>query len=100
VRLAEAARQTATTVEKSRGRIGTRTLTSTTVGIATCDWPGVKQMLRLERTTSYKGQTKTTVSYAITSASRKQADAQTLLGWWRGRWEIESTYLGPRRGAR
>lgn len=49
-------------------------------------------MLRLERTTANKGQTKTTVSYALTSASRKQANAEQLLKWWRGRWEIESTY--------
>ena len=87
-----AARQTATTVEKNRGRIETRTLTSTTVGLDTCDWPGVRQMLRLERTTTYQGATKTTVSYAITSASRDQADAHTLLAWWRGRWEIESHF--------
>ena len=90
--MAEAARQTAVTVEKNRGRVETRTLTSTTVGIDTCDWPGVKQMLRLERTTTWKGQTKRTVSYAITSASREQASAEELLRWWRGRWEIESTF--------
>lgn len=92
VRLAQEARQTATTTEKSHGRVETRTLTSTTVGIDTCDWPGVKQMLRLERTTTSKSQTKTTVSYAVTSASREQANAPQLLKWWRGRWEIESTY--------
>lgn len=90
--MAEAARQTATTTEKSRGRIETRTLTSTTVGIDTCTWPGAQQMLRLERVTTQKGQTRRTVSYAITSASREQADAQTLLTSWRGRWGLESVF--------
>lgn len=49
-------------------------------------------MLRLERTTTYKGETKTTVGYAITSASRAHADADLLLRGWRGRWGLESTF--------
>lgn len=65
---------------------------STTVGVDTCDWPGIAQMLRLERTTIYKGETKTTLSYAITSAPRATADAEVLLRGWRGRWGIESTF--------
>lgn len=92
MKLALDARQTARTVEKSRGRIETRTLTSTTVGVDTCDWPGIAQMLQLERSTTYKGETKTTLSHAVTSATRAQADAQTLLSSWRGRWGIESTF--------
>ena len=92
MKLAEAARETARTVEKSRGRLETRSLTSTTIGIDTCDWPGVRQMLRLERTTTWKGQTKTTVCSAVTSVSSEQAPAETLLAWWRGRWGIESTF--------
>lgn len=90
--LAQAARQTAKTVEKNRDRIETRLLTTTTVGVDTCDWPGVAQMLRLERTTTHKGETKITVSYAVTSATREQADAHMLLDAWRGRWGIESTF--------
>lgn len=85
-------RQTATTTEKSRGRIETRTLTSTTVGLDTCDWPGVRQFVRLERVTTEKGVTRRTISYAITSASRAAADAQTLLASWRGRWGLESVF--------
>lgn len=90
--MAEAVRESATTTEKNRGRIETRTLTSTTVGLDTCDWPGVRQMLRLERVTTEKGVTRRTVSYAITSASRHKADAQTLLAGWRGRWGVESMF--------
>lgn len=77
-------------MEKSRGRIETRTLTSTTVGLDTLDWPGVRQLLRLEREVVQKGVTRRTVSYAITSVSPERAAAATLLGWWRGRWQIEN----------
>lgn len=77
---------------KSRGRIETRTLTSTTVGVDTCDWPGLSQMLRLERIVTAKGVTRRTVSYAVTSAPRPQASTDDLLRSWRGRWGIESTF--------
>ena len=30
------------------------------------------------------------MAYAITSVPREQADAATLLGWWRGHWGIEN----------
>lgn len=90
--MAEAVRQTATTTEKSRGRIETRTLTSTTVGIDTCTWPGAQQILRLERVTIEKGQTRRTVTFAVTSAARDQANAQMLLASWRGRWGVESVF--------
>lgn len=32
----------------------------------------------------------TEIDYAITSAPRDQANASTLLGWWRGHWGIEN----------
>ena len=47
-------------------------------------------MLRLERIVTVHGETKITVQYAVTSLSRDQADAATLLHWWRGRWAIEN----------
>lgn len=79
-------------MDKSRGRIETRTLTSTTVGVDTCDWPGLGQMLRLERIITEKGVTHRTVSYAVTSAERPRANAADLLRGWRGRWGLESTF--------
>lgn len=30
------------------------------------------------------------VAYAITSVPKEEADAATLLGWWRGHWGIEN----------
>ena len=87
---AYAARQHAKSIEKSRGRVEVRQLTSTIVGIDTCQWPGAHQFVRLERRTTEDGQTKTTVQYAVTSLAREQADAETLLMLWRGRWAIEN----------
>ena len=60
-RQARKRRRTASTLEKSRGRLDRRTLTATTVGIDTCNWPGVRQFLKLERTTTVQGGTKTSV---------------------------------------
>lgn len=67
-----------------------RTLTSTTVGTDTCEWPGAKQFLRLKRKTIAGGKTKITVQYAITSLPREKADAARLLALWRSRWAIEN----------
>lgn len=84
--------QTATTKEKSRGRIETRTVTTTTnlIDEGYLDWPGAKQLIRLERHTVEKGQARQSVTYAITSLSRDQADAAFLLKHLRGRWHIEN----------
>ena len=75
--------------EKSRGRIETRTVT-TTIDEQHLDWPGAKQLICLERHTVEKGQTRQSVTYAITSLSREQADAAFLLNHLRGRWQIEN----------
>ncbi|MDA7503353.1 hypothetical protein OAF42_00540 [Planctomicrobium sp.] len=65
-------------------------MTSTTVGIDTSKWPGIQQFLRLERRTTIDGKVTKTISYAVTSLSRKQVNAKTLLKMWRGRWDIEN----------
>ena len=92
VREAQEKLQTATTIEKSRGRLETRTVTTTTSLIDEhyLDWPGAQQIIRLERHTVEKGQTRQSVTYAITSLSRDQADAAFLLKHLRGRWHIEN----------
>jgi len=65
-------------------------LTTTTVGTDTCDWPGLSQFLKLERKTTVKGETKTTVAYAITSRSVESSTPEQLLALWRDRWAIEN----------
>lgn len=46
--------------------------------------------MKLERTTTIKGETKTTVAYAITSHTPESANAEQLLTLWRDRWAIEN----------
>ena len=77
-------------MEKNRGRLERRTLTTTTVGTDTCDWPGLRQFLRLERTTVARGESTTTVSYAVTSHSVASSTPEQLLALWRDRWAIEN----------
>lgn len=62
----------------------------TTITARSVDWPGAKQLLRLERRTRRRGMEQTTVSYAITSLDRRRAGPHQLLEWWRGRWGIEN----------
>lgn len=92
MRETRAQQQTATTVEKNRGRLETRTVTTTTATIDEqyLDWPGAKQLIRLERHTVEKGQTRRSTTYAITSLPRTKADAAFLLKHLRGRWHIEN----------
>lgn len=86
-----AARHSHETREKRRGRIECRRMTASTVGhLDGLEWPGLRQVIKLERRTFRKGQWKRSVTYAITSVDRRNGDAKTLLAWVRGRWEIEN----------
>ena len=82
--------RSAATVEKSRGRIEKRILTTSELSVSNGGWPGLNRFVRLERTTTIDDETTTTVSYAVTSLSSQQAGAATLLKMWRGRWDIEN----------
>jgi predicted transposase YbfD/YdcC len=53
-------------------------------------WPDLAQVCRLVRTTRQGGAETTEIDYAITSATRDQGNAATLLSWWRGHWGIEN----------
>lgn len=86
----EAERQEAATFNKGHGRLERRELTSTTLLNEHLDWPGVKQICRIVRTTVRKGTTTKEVQYAITSAGRDRADAPRLMTWWRNHWGIEN----------
>lgn len=54
------------------------------------DWPGLKQVLRLQRVSRRDGKTTREVQFAITSLSPERADAAALLRIWRGHWGIEN----------
>ena len=88
-----AQQQTATTTEKNRGRIETRTVTTTTATIdeGDLDWPGARQLIRLHRHTQLvNGSTRESTTYAIASLSRTKANAAFLLDHLRGRWHLEN----------
>jgi predicted transposase YbfD/YdcC len=57
-----------------------------------CDWPGLEQVFKIERTVVDKrnGKTHTEVHYGITSLTPAEADAQRLAALVRGHWRIEN----------
>lgn len=79
-------RQTVSTLDKGHGRLERRTLTSTTSLSGYLDWPGSKQVCRLERERTISDQKTTEVAYFVTSLSRSQANAATLLSLIRDHW--------------
>jgi hypothetical protein len=50
------------------------------------DWSSLMQIFCLERTARCKGRTTVEIQYAISSLSRNQADAASLIDHWRGHW--------------
>lgn len=98
-RLAEAERQTATSVDKGHGRLERRTLTSTTAlsdrtgGREPClDWPYLGQCFRLVRERTVHGKAATETVYGITSLTRERADATRLLKLVRQHWSVEMLF--------
>jgi len=86
----EAERDEASTLNKGHGRIEHRHLISSTMLNDHLDWPGVKQVCQIIRTTTRKGKTTTEVAYGISSVGRDRASAETLLKWNREHWGIEN----------
>lgn len=78
------------TVDKRSGRHERRRLQASTRLASFSVWPHLAQVCRLVRTTRRNEVETIEIDYAITSVSREQADAATLLGWWRGHWGIEN----------
>jgi predicted transposase YbfD/YdcC len=78
--------QTASRYDKGHGRRERRTLTSTIALNQHLDWPGVKQVCRVVRERTIRGQRQTETAYFITSLSRSRADAARLEQLIRGHW--------------
>jgi hypothetical protein len=95
-RLREERRTTAQTVSKNHGRIETRTLTVCDVStiepgdLYRSDWPGLKQILKLEREVREGGRVTSSTSYAITSVPPGVYSAPQWLHIWRSHWGIEN----------
>jgi predicted transposase YbfD/YdcC len=77
-------------VQKGHGRTVVRHLEASTRLAEHLEWPGLKQVCRLQRTTTRRGKQTVEVQYAITSVSRPRADAALLLNRWRNHWGIEN----------
>jgi len=77
-------------VNKGHGRIERRHLQASTRLPDSLNWPGIKQVCRIERTVQRAGKTTREVAYAITSLSREKATAEQLLQFNRGHWAIEN----------
>jgi predicted transposase YbfD/YdcC len=84
-------RREAQSCERGHGREqDTRHLVASTDLNGYCDWPGLAQVFRLERTWQEHGQTKHAVRYGITSLPPTAATADQLLARKRGHWKIEN----------
>lgn len=81
----------ATTVEHAKhgDRVETRRLWASTALRGYSDWPGLRQVCKVERTVACKGKVTTEVRYAITSLGPTVGPAR-LLRLWRGHWGIEN----------
>lgn len=86
----QADQQTATTQDKGHGRLETRTIETLTQVPPWLDWPGAKQVCRLTRTRTLKGQTSVEIVLAITSLTRLRASATQLLAVARTHWSVEN----------
>ncbi|MGH2603415.1 MAG: ISAs1 family transposase [Dehalococcoidia bacterium] len=80
---------TAVSWDQHGDRVETRRLWASTALTAYLDWPGVQQVLCVERTCVRQGQTTRQVRYAITSLG-PAVGATRLLSSLRGHWAIEN----------
>ena len=81
-----------TTVDAGHGRIEERRLTACDELPHYMDWPGVKQVFMVERSTAIKktGEYRAEIVYGITSLTSEQADVSRLNSLVRGHWRIEN----------
>lgn len=84
--------ETARQSDKGHGRIERRTLTASSLLAGYSDWPGLRQVFRLERDvrTPANQPLRREVVYGLTSLSRAQASPTRLLELTRAYWGIEN----------
>src|SRR3954465_4583741 len=89
------------TAEKGHGRVEIRRLEcSESLASYLSQWPGLRQVCRIERRRSLRGKDSIEIVHAITSLSRERADAASLLDIARGHWGIESAPQAQERKVR
>lgn len=79
-------------VDAYAGRIEERTVKASTALEGYSDWPGLKQVMKIERKITFKrtGAVRQEEAYAITSLDERRAGAEQLLRLWREHWHIEN----------
>ena len=84
--------ETAQTTSKAHGRLEQRTLTLMADEAQFIDWPGLRQVFKLERkvVSCRTGECTQEIVYGITSLSPEQVDAQQMLIWTQSYWGIEN----------
>ena len=80
----------ARTLDKGHGRVEVRHLVASTALNDYLDWPGLAQVVMIERRWWERGKRQEAVRYGITSLPAGVADAQRLLAFVRGHWQIEN----------
>jgi predicted transposase YbfD/YdcC len=82
----------AKSMEVYAGRIEERVLKASTAMQGYSDWPGLKQVMKMERRITNKRRevSRQEEAYAITSLAEEQAGAEQLLRLWREHWHIEN----------
>ena len=84
-------RRDAQTMDRGHGRSDERRHLVASTDLTTyLDWPGVRQVFRLERTWRAHGRPHRARCYGITSLPPERADAARLLALRRGHWTIEN----------
>ena len=81
-----------TDVDIYAGRIEERRLKASTAMQGYSDWPGLGQVLKMERKITNKrtGAVREEEAYAITSLDERRASGEQLLKLWREHWHIEN----------
>lgn len=89
---AEERRAVAETVDVGHGRIEHRRLTASSELAGYSDWPGMAQVLRIERSAIIKktGEVRDEVVYGVTSLPPDEADPHRLMDFVRCHWHIEN----------
>ena len=83
--------RSATGTDKGHGRVEKRTVTTSTwLNEYRSDWPGLAQVVRVERERRVGGETAVEVAYFITSLTRAEADAARLGALIRAHWGVEN----------
>ena len=89
----------AETVEKAHGRIETRRIAVRPIPARLDrDWPGARQIVRIERLRELKDRCARQLVYAITSLAPDAIDAAQLLELARAHWQIENRLFRVRDG--